>query len=130
MLQIKNLSVSVDDKIIINDLSLHLESGKKVAIMGPNGSGKSTLSNIIAGKYGYKIEDGQIIYNGEDILKYDPEERAARGIYLAFQYPTEIPGIANSSFLRTAINSVRKYFCKSVELQSRQSILKNKFSQR
>ena len=109
MLQIENLSVTVDDKIIINDLSLHLESGKKVAIMGPNGSGKSTLSNIIAGKYGYKIEDGQIIYNGEDILKYDPEERAARGIYLAFQYPTEIPGIANSSFLRTAINSVRKY---------------------
>ncbi len=109
MLDIRNLSVTVDKKIILNNLSLKLENGKKVAIMGPNGSGKSTLSNVIAGKFGYKIEEGEVLYNGEDILKYDPEERAARGIYLAFQYPTEIPGIANASFLRTAINSVRKY---------------------
>ena len=109
MLEIKNLSVSVHNKIIINNLNLEVEKGKKVAIMGPNGSGKSTLSNVIAGKHGYQINNGQIFFNGINILELDPEERAAKGIYLAFQYPVEIPGIANSSFLRTALNSIRKY---------------------
>ena len=109
MLKITNLSVSVDEKKIINNLNLEVPTGKKVAIMGPNGSGKSTLSNVIAGKGGYEINEGEIFYNNNDILKLEPEERAASGIYLAFQYPVEIPGIANSSFLRTAINSIRKY---------------------
>ena len=103
MLKITNLSVSVDKKKIINNLNLEVPTGKKVAIMGPNGSGKSTLSNVIAGKGGYEINEGEIFYNNNDILKLEPEERAASGIYLAFQYPVEIPGIANSSFLRTAI---------------------------
>ena len=109
MLEIKNLSVSVDGIDIINNLNLKITKGKKVAIMGPNGSGKSTLSNIIAGKEGYRINQGEIIFNDQNILELDPEERAASGIYLAFQYPVEIPGIANSSFLRTALNSIRKY---------------------
>ena len=108
MLEVNNLTVSIGEKVIINDLNLKISSGKKVAVMGPNGSGKSTLSNIIAGKSGYKIIDGEIIFNDQDLLKLEPEERAAKGIYLAFQYPVEIPGIANSSFLRTAINSIRK----------------------
>lgn len=108
MLEIKNLSVSVEKKQIINNLNLKIDKGKKVAIMGPNGSGKSTLSNIIAGKDGYDVNTGEIFFNDRNILDLQPEERAAKGIYLAFQYPIEIPGIANSSFLRTALNSIRK----------------------
>ena len=86
MLQIKNLTVTVEKKKIINNLNLELPLGKKVAVMGPNGSGKSTLSNIIAGKQGYEINEGEILYNDENILELEPDERAARGIYLAFQY--------------------------------------------
>ena len=108
MLEIKNLSVSVQDKNIINDLNLNIAKGKKVAIMGPNGSGKSTLSNIISGKPGYEVTRGEIKFDNKNILNLEPEDRAANGIYLAFQYPVEIPGIANSSFLRTALNSIRK----------------------
>ncbi|MAH88679.1 MAG: Fe-S cluster assembly ATPase SufC [Pelagibacterales bacterium] len=109
MLEIKNLSVSVENKNIINNLDLSISKGKIVAVMGPNGSGKSTLSNIIAGKKGYEINNGEILFNRTNILELEPEERAAKGIYLAFQYPVEIPGIANSSFLRTALNSIRKH---------------------
>ena len=108
MLKISNLSVAVGKKLIIDNLDLEILKGKKVAIMGPNGSGKSTLSNIISGKPGYDIKEGSIKFQDTDILKISPDERAALGIYMAFQYPVEIPGIANSSFLRTAINSVRK----------------------
>ena len=108
MLKISNLSVSVENKLIINNLDLEIDEGKKVAIMGPNGSGKSTLSNVISGKPGYDIKEGSIKFEDTDILKINPEERAAMGIFMAFQYPVEIPGIANSSFLRTAINSIRK----------------------
>jgi len=108
MLNIKNLSVSVQKKQILNNLNLNIPKGKKVAIMGPNGSGKSTLSNIISGKSGYEIHGGEVTFNDDNILELEPEERAAKGIYLAFQYPVEIPGIANSSFLRTALNSIRK----------------------
>ena len=108
MLKINNLTVTVEKKKIINNLSLELPTGKKVAVMGPNGSGKSTLSNVIAGKYGYDVNEGEIIYNNQNILELDPDERAIKGIYLAFQYPVEIAGIANSSFLRTALNSIRK----------------------
>ncbi len=109
MLEIKNLSVSIEEKKIINNLNLKIAKGKKTAIMGPNGSGKSTLSNIIAGKEGYNINSGEILFNNQNILELEPEERSASGIYLAFQYPVEIPGIANSSFLRTALNSIRKF---------------------
>ena len=109
MLEIKNLSVSVENKNIINDLNLNIGKGQIVAVMGPNGSGKSTLSNIIAGKKGYEINGGEILFNKTNILNLEPEERAAKGIFLAFQYPVEIPGIANSSFLRTALNSIRKH---------------------
>ena len=108
MLEISNLSVSVGSKLIIDKLDLVIPAGKKVAIMGPNGSGKSTLSNIISGKPGYDIEEGNIKFDNIDILELDCDERAAAGIFMAFQYPIEIPGIANSSFLRTAINSIRK----------------------
>ena len=90
MLEIKNLSASVDEKVILNGLNLRLDKGKKVAVMGPNGSGKSTLSNLISGKYGYKIIEGEILFNGENIIDMAPEERAAKGIYMAFQYPVEI----------------------------------------
>ena len=108
MLKISNLSVAVGKKLIIDNLDLEIKEGKKVAIMGPNGSGKSTLSNIISGKPGYDVKKGSIKFEDTDILKISPDERAALGIYMAFQYPVEIPGIANSSFLRTAINSIRK----------------------
>ena len=108
MLKISNLTVSIENKLIIDNLNLELPIGKKVAIMGPNGSGKSTLSNIISGKPGYDIKEGSIKFEDTDILEISPDERAALGIYMAFQYPVEIPGIANSSFLRTAINSIKK----------------------
>ncbi len=108
MLKISNLSVSVNNKKIIDNLNLEIPKGKIVAIMGPNGSGKSTLSNIIAGKFGYNIDNGSIQFEGKNILESSPDDRAAMGIFMAFQYPIEIPGIANTSFLRTAINSIRK----------------------
>ena len=108
MLKISNLSVSVENKLIIDNLSLEVSTGKKVAIMGPNGSGKSTLSNIITGKFGYNIEEGNIFFDGNNILESSIDDRAAMGIFMGFQYPLEIPGIANSSFLRTALNSIRK----------------------
>ena len=108
MLEISNLSVSVDNKLIIDNLNLEIAKGKKVAIMGPNGSGKSTLSNIISGKFDYRIDKGSIKFEGIDIKDISPDDRAAMGIYMAFQYPVEIPGIANSSFLRTSLNSIRK----------------------
>ena len=108
MLKISNLTVSIENKLIIDNLDLEIPLGKKVAIMGPNGSGKSTLSNIISGKPGYEIKEGSIKFEDTDIMEISPDERAALGIYMAFQYPIEIPGIANSSFLRTAINSIKK----------------------
>ena len=117
MLKISNLSVAVGKKLIIDNLDLEILEGKKVAIMGPNGSGKSTLSNIISGKPGYDIKKGSIKFQDTDILKISPDERAALGIYMAFQYPVEIPGIANSSFLRTAINSIRKKIILSLLIQ-------------
>ncbi len=108
MLEIKGLKVNVDNKQILNGLNLKIEQGEVVAIMGPNGSGKSTLSNVIAGKAGYNLNGGKIVYQGLDLTQLKPEERSSKGIFLAFQYPVEIPGIANSSFLRTVINSQKK----------------------
>jgi len=108
MLEIKNLHVEVEGQPILNGIDLVIPKGEVHAIMGPNGSGKSTLSYVIAGKDEYDITDGDILYNGESILEMDPAERVASGLFLAFQYPIEIPGVATMTFLRTAINSVRK----------------------
>ena len=108
MLEIKNLHVTVDNKPILKGLSLTVPKGQVHAIMGPNGSGKSTLGYALAGRDGYDVTDGDILWNGESLLDMEPEERAAAGVFLAFQYPLEIPGVATMTFLRTALNSVRK----------------------
>jgi Fe-S cluster assembly ATP-binding protein len=108
LLEVKNLQVSVDDREILHGLSLTVNKGEVHAIMGPNGSGKSTLSHVIAGKPGYEVTGGEILFNGEDLLAMSPDERSAKGVFLAFQYPVEIPGVATMTFLRTALNAQRK----------------------
>ena len=110
MLEINNLQAQLEeeDKKILKGVNLSLEAGKVHAIMGPNGSGKSTLSYILAGKTGYKVTSGSVRLEDNDILDMDPEERAAAGLFLAFQYPVEIPGVGNMTFLRSAVNSQRK----------------------
>ena len=108
MLQVKNLSVSIHDKPILDRLDLGVKAGQVAAIMGPNGSGKSTLSHVIAGKPGYEVTGGEILFKGENLLEMAPDERAAKGVFLAFQYPVEIPGVATMTFLRTALNAQRK----------------------
>jgi Fe-S cluster assembly ATP-binding protein len=108
MLEIKNLHVDVDDREILKGLDLKLPAGEVHAIMGPNGSGKSTLAYVLAGKGGYDVKSGSITWNGEDLLAMDASERAASGVFLAFQYPMEIPGVATMTFLRAAVNAVRK----------------------
>jgi len=110
MLEIKNLHAKIaeTDTQIINGLNLTVQAGEVAAIMGPNGSGKSTLSYILAGREDYEVTDGDILYNGESILEMDPAERAAAGIFLAFQYPMEIPGVATMQFLKVAMNEQRK----------------------
>lgn len=108
-LNIDNLSVEIDNKSIINNLNLKINKGEVHAIMGPNGSGKSTLSNVLAGKDGYKIISGDIDFCGEDLTSFMPNERANKGIFLAFQYPVEIPGVTNINFIKTTLDSNRKY---------------------
>ncbi len=108
MLQIKNLHASIEGKEILKGIDLEVKAGEVHAIMGPNGSGKSTLANILAGREEYEVTGGSITYLGENLLELDPEERAHKGIFLAFQYPVEIPGVSNVYFLRTALNEVRK----------------------
>src|SRR4029453_16873604 len=108
MLEIKNLHVEVDGKQILKGLDLTVEKGSVHAIMGPNGSGKSTLAYILAGKDGYEVTEGQVLFEGEDLLALEPEERAQKGVFLAFQYPVEIPGVAGMTFLKTAINAHRR----------------------
>jgi Fe-S cluster assembly ATP-binding protein len=110
MLEIINLHVKLakEDRAILNGVNLRLPKGEVHAIMGPNGSGKSTLAYVLAGRAGYEVTAGQIHWNGENILEMEPDERAAKGVFLAFQYPMEIPGVATMTFLRTALNAVRK----------------------
>ena len=109
MLEIKNLHVSIEEKKIIKGLNLSIKKGEVHALMGPNGSGKSTLSYVLSGKDKYEIDDGTIEYNEKNLLELDVDERANEGLFLAFQYPMEIPGVQTSFFLKTAINSKRKY---------------------
>ena len=110
MLEIKDLHVSLEEenKQILNGVNLTVEAGKVHAIMGPNGSGKSTLSYVLSGKEGYEVTFGSAALNSVDLLEMDPEQRAASGLFLAFQYPVEIPGVGNMTFLRTAVNAQRK----------------------
>jgi Fe-S cluster assembly ATP-binding protein len=108
LLEIKNLHVNVGDKPILKGIDLTLNAGEVHAIMGPNGSGKSTLSYVLSGREGYTITDGSVTFDGQDLLALAPEDRAALGVFLAFQYPVEIPGVANATFLKYAINAQRK----------------------
>jgi Fe-S cluster assembly ATP-binding protein len=108
MLEIRNLTARIGDKQILNGVSLTVQDGEVAAIMGPNGSGKSTLSYVISGREGYEVTDGEVLLNGENILELGAHERAARGIFLAFQYPLEIPGVTTMTFLKAAMNAQRK----------------------
>ena len=112
ILEIKNLNVSINDKKILNDLNLTINKGEIHAIMGPNGSGKSTFSKVLAGHPAYSVLDGEIRFKGLNILDIEPEERSHLGIFLAFQYPIEIPGVSNEDFLRLAYNSKQKFYNK------------------
>jgi len=108
MLKIAGLTAEIDGKQILNGIDLVIPTGEIHAVMGPNGSGKSTLSYVLSGREGYEITGGTVTFNGMDILAMEPEERAAAGLFLAFQYPVELPGVGNANFMRTALNSIRK----------------------
>jgi Fe-S cluster assembly ATP-binding protein len=109
MLSIKNLHASIDGKEILKGINLEVKAGEVHAIMGPNGSGKSTLSAVLAGRDEYEVTEGSVTFNGKDLLELEPEDRAREGVFLAFQYPVEIPGVSNVNFLKTAINEIRAY---------------------
>jgi Fe-S cluster assembly ATP-binding protein len=109
ILEIKELNAGVENKQILKGINLTVGAGEVHAVMGPNGSGKSTLAAILAGREGYDITSGQVLYNGQDLLELDPEERAREGLFLAFQYPVEIPGVNSTYFLKSALNEVRKH---------------------
>jgi Fe-S cluster assembly ATP-binding protein len=108
MLEIRNLTARIEDKEILCGVNLVVPDGEVHAIMGPNGAGKSTLSYVLSGREGYEVTGGEVIYNGQDLLAMEPEERAAAGVFLAFQYPVELPGVGNANFIRTALNAVRR----------------------
>src|SRR5690606_5020559 len=140
MLEIKNLHATVDGKKILNGIDLTIKAGEVHAIMGPNGSGKSTLSYVLAGREGYEVTEGDILFKGRSLLGLEPEERAREGIFLAFQYPVEIPGVANATFLRSAVNAVRKHrgladmdamtFLKTAKAKMKELQMDEKFLQR
>ncbi|MBS1949971.1 MAG: Iron-sulfur cluster assembly ATPase protein SufC [Cytophagales bacterium] len=109
MLTIKNLQAKIGEKPILNGIDLQVNAGEVHAIMGPNGSGKSTLASVLAGREEYEVTDGEIMYLGKNLLAFEPEERAGEGIFLAFQYPVEIPGVSTVNFMKTALNKVREY---------------------
>jgi len=109
LLEVKNLTAEVDGKKILKGVNLTVNAGEVHAIMGLNGSGKSTLANVLAGREAYTVTGGEVLYNGKDLLDLEPEERAGEGLFLAFQYPVEIPGVNNTYFLKAALNSIRKY---------------------
>ena len=109
LLEVKNLHVAIDGKNILKGLNLQVNKGEVHAIMGPNGSGKSTLAKVLAGHPSYEVTKGEIIYNGKDLLELDPDERAREGVFMAFQYPVEVPGVSNSQFLRLAYNEKMKH---------------------
>jgi Fe-S cluster assembly ATP-binding protein len=109
MLTIDNLHARVEQKEILKGLSLDVHAGEVHAIMGPNGSGKSTLAGVLAGREAFEVTEGTVTFEGKDLLDMEPEERAREGLFLAFQYPVEIPGVGNTYFLRAALNSIRKY---------------------
>jgi Fe-S cluster assembly ATP-binding protein len=108
MLQVKNLKVRVEDREILKGINLTVNTGEVHAIMGPNGSGKSTLARALSGHPGYEVTEGEVLYNGKDLLDMDPDERARDGVFMAFQYPVEIPGVNNAYFLKAALNAKRK----------------------
>src|SRR3546814_17742970 len=109
MLSSRNLHASVEDKAILKGLDLEVKAGEVHAIMGPNGSGKSTLGNVLAGRDAYVVTEGKVLLDGKDLLELSPEDRAREGVFLAFQYPVEIPGVSNINFLTTALNEIRNY---------------------
>jgi Fe-S cluster assembly ATP-binding protein len=109
MLSIKNLQAKIDDKQILNGINLEVKAGEIHAIMGPNGSGKSTLASVLAGREEYEVTDGEATYLGKNLLELSPEDRAREGMFLAFQYPVEIPGVSTINFMKTAVNQIRKY---------------------
>src|SRR5215470_7637840 len=109
MLEIRNLTASVDGNQILKGINLEVNKGEVHAIMGPNGSGKSTLARVLAGHPGYEVTGGSVRYHGKDLLELQPEERACEGVFMAFQYPVEITGINNAYFLKAALNALRKY---------------------
>lgn len=109
MLSIKNLQAKIGDKQILNGINLEVKPGEVHAIMGPNGSGKSTLASVLAGREEFEVTEGEVIYNGKNLLEFSPEDRAREGVFLAFQYPVEIPGVSTINFMKTAVNQIRKY---------------------
>ena len=109
MISIKNLHASIDGKEILKGFNLEVNAGEVHAIMGPNGSGKSTLASVLAGREDYEVTDGEVVFNNKDLLEMSPEDRAREGLFLAFQYPVEIPGVSNINFLKTAIAEIRQY---------------------